>query len=96
MRISKAGAGWTLETKNCMHASFESQIRDLRIDGRHLTFAYWYAPLALGDLQPRPDGRHDERHLRGRAQCPQMGRSSELAVASQDCKPAAVGTGTRR
>jgi hypothetical protein len=46
LRISKAGQGWTLETKNYMHANFESQVRDLNIDGNHLTFAYRYAPLA--------------------------------------------------
>jgi hypothetical protein len=46
LRISRTGERWSLETKNYMHDGFESQIRDLRIDGNHLTFAYWYAPRA--------------------------------------------------
>ena len=45
VRLMRTGAGWTVETKHYMHSDFESGTRDVRVDGGHLEFTYWYAPL---------------------------------------------------
>jgi hypothetical protein len=45
LRITRSGGQWSVETKHYMHAYFVAEARDVRIDGKHLEFTYWYEPL---------------------------------------------------
>jgi hypothetical protein len=44
LRITHNADNWKVETKHYMHAYFRDKVRDLRIDGKHLEFSYWYEP----------------------------------------------------
>jgi hypothetical protein len=46
LRIARSGGQWRLETKHYMHDEFVAGIKDVRIDGSHLAFTYWYEPLS--------------------------------------------------
>lgn len=45
LRISRSKERWQIETKNYMHAYFVRDAKDIRADGNHLEFAYFYEPL---------------------------------------------------
>jgi hypothetical protein len=45
VRLTRKDAGLAVETKHYMHDGFESVTRDVRVEGNHLEFTYWYAPL---------------------------------------------------
>lgn len=46
LRISRAGSQWRIEIKHYMQDDFVQDARDVRVDGEHLAFAYWYEPLS--------------------------------------------------
>jgi hypothetical protein len=44
LRITRSGSHWNVETKHYMHADFVDKVQDVRIEGKHLEFSYWYEP----------------------------------------------------
>ena len=46
VEIGRTGDGWTIRTKHYMHAYFVGGVKDIKVDGGHVEFTYWYEPRA--------------------------------------------------
>jgi hypothetical protein len=45
LKISERDSVLVIETKHYMHSYFVADTKDISVDGNHLEFTYWYAPL---------------------------------------------------
>ncbi len=45
LKISENDSKLTVQTKHYMHDYFVGDTKDISVEGKHLEFTYWYAPL---------------------------------------------------